>query len=212
MMLQLQQLSVPPGQRLLLNNISWAALETILDELGEHRNTRIAYSNGTLELMTPLPEHERAKVILGDLVKALLDELDRDWESLGSTTFKREAMAAGIEPDDCFYIQNYSRVIGQEKLDFNIDPAPDLAIEVDVTSQTQVSAYAALGVPEIWCYRNRQLQINLLETDQYIRSQNSLAFPSIPIIKGISTFSEMSRTQGPRQTLKAFRAWVRQQP
>jgi Uma2 family endonuclease len=105
--LQLKQIRVPPGQRVLLENISWQEFEAILNELGEHRGSRVAYSQGTLEIMVPLPEHERAKVIIGDLVKILLDELDLNWESLGSTTFKREDMTVGIEPDDCFYIQNH---------------------------------------------------------------------------------------------------------
>lgn len=210
-MLQLQQLTVPPGQRILLHDINWSALETILDELGEHHSTHIAYSDGTLELMTPLPEHERAKVILGDLVKALLDELEIDWESLRSTTFRRETMATGIEPDDCFYIQNARRIIGKETRGFNIDPSPDLAIEVDLTSKTQMDAYAALGVPEVWKYQNRRLQIYLLATNGYALSSASAAFPNLPIVDGVSKFAEMSRTHGPRQALKAFRNWLQQQ-
>jgi Uma2 family endonuclease len=81
--LQLKQIRVPPGQRVLLEDISWQEFEAILNELGEHRGSRVAYSQGTLEIMVPLPEHERAKVIIGDLVKILLDELDLNWESLG---------------------------------------------------------------------------------------------------------------------------------
>ncbi|HYX14452.1 MAG TPA: Uma2 family endonuclease, partial [Nostoc sp.] len=112
--LQLKQIRVPPGQRIILEDVSWQVFEAILNELGEHRRSRVAYSQGTLEIMAPLPEHERCKVIIGDLVKALLDELDLNWESLGSTTFKRKDISAGIEPDDCFYIQNYKLMIGKD--------------------------------------------------------------------------------------------------
>ena len=90
---------------MLVEDISWQEFEAILNELGEHRSSRVAYRQGTLEIMVPLPEHERAKVIIGDLVKILLDELDLNWESFGSTTFKREKMTAGVEPNDCFYIE-----------------------------------------------------------------------------------------------------------
>jgi hypothetical protein len=38
--------------------------------------------------MTPLPEHEANKEIISDLVKALLEELDIEFLTLGSTTFK----------------------------------------------------------------------------------------------------------------------------
>jgi hypothetical protein len=58
MLLELERISVPPGQKIVLEKITWQEFETILDELGEHRSTRIAYDNGILEIMTPLPEHE----------------------------------------------------------------------------------------------------------------------------------------------------------
>ena len=145
--LQLRQLSVPPGQRLLIQNLEWAEFESILEELGEHRSSRIAYSHGTLEIRMPTPEHEVDKELLGDLVKILLDELEIDCECFGSTTFKGEKMNSGIEPDQCFYIQNHARMRGKRRVDLSLDPPPDLAIEVDVTSKTQLEAYTALGVP-----------------------------------------------------------------
>ena len=209
--LQLRQIRVPPGQRVLLEDISWQEFEAILNELGEHRGNRVAYSQRTLEIMAPLPEHERAKVIIGDLLKALLDELDLNWESLGSTTFKREDMNAGIEPDDCFYIQNHRLMIGRDRIDLTVDPPPDLAIEIDVTSKTQISAYEALKVPEIWRYENGNLEINLLQAQEYVKSQTSPTFPTFPVIEGISQFVEISRTKGTSPALRAFRKWVREQ-
>ena len=209
--LQLNPLSVPPGQRLLLRDISWQAFEDILTALGDRRAARLAYSNGTLEIRMPLPEHEKAKVIIGDLLKALLDELEMDWESLGSTTFKRQEMGYGIEPDDCFYIQNQAQMMGKKRLDLAIDPPPDLAIEVDVTSKTQVSAYEALGVPEIWRYDDGKLLINVLRNGRYVEAATSPTFPALPLIEGITRFVTMSSTMGTRLALRAFREWVRQQ-
>ncbi len=209
MQLQLRQLDVPPGHRVLLRDVSWHEFERILDELGEHRGMRLAYSGGTVEIVTPLPEHEQAKVIIGDLLKALMDELDMAWESLGSTTFTREDMTAGIEPDDCFYIQHHALMIGRERLDLTVDPPPDLAIEVDVTSTTQLHAYEALGVPEIWRYADRQLYIYVLQDGRYVVAPGSPTFPDIPILEGMSRFIEMSRTAGTSPTLRAFRQWVR---
>ena len=119
--LQLRQLHVPPGQRLLIEDVTWADFEAVVEELGEHRGTRLAYSQGVLEIVSPLPAHEKAKVIISDLVKILLDELDMSWESLGSTTFRRAEMAAGIEPDDCFYIQHHAAMVGKERLDLRVD-------------------------------------------------------------------------------------------
>lgn len=74
--LQLRQLSVPPGHRVILHDVSWQKFEAILEELGDHRASRLAYSHGTLEMRMPLPKHEKAKVIIGDLVKILLEELE----------------------------------------------------------------------------------------------------------------------------------------
>ncbi|BAY78570.1 hypothetical protein NIES25_50450 [Nostoc linckia NIES-25] len=124
--LQLQQLSVPPGHRVILHDISWQEFEAVLEELGDHRATRLAYSQGTLEMRMPLPKHEKAKVIIGDLVKILLEELEIDCETFGSTTFKRDDMVVGVEPDDSFYIQNHARMIGKERIDLKVDPPPDL--------------------------------------------------------------------------------------
>jgi len=106
MIVEVKQVTVPPGQRVLLKDISWQEFEAILDDLGEHRGSRVAYDNGTLEIMTPLPEHESGKEIIGDLVKSLLEELDIEFWPLGSTTFKNKLMQQGIEPDNCFYIEN----------------------------------------------------------------------------------------------------------
>ncbi|NJQ96934.1 MAG: Uma2 family endonuclease, partial [Hydrococcus sp. CSU_1_8] len=142
--LQLKQITVPPGGRIVLHNVSWQQFEEILEELGEHRSSRIAYSRGTLEIMTPLPEHEVAKVLIGDLVKILLEELEIDCESFGSTTFKRRDSERGIEPDDSFYIQNHKQMIGKDRIDLTIDPPPDLAIEIDLTTKTQLDGYEAL--------------------------------------------------------------------
>lgn len=149
--LPLNQIHLLPGQRVQLEQISWSEFEAILAELGEGRSARIACYDGTLEIMAPLPEHETAKVFLGDFVKALLNELEIEWISLGSTTLKQQLMVAGIEPDDCFHIQNCQQIVGKTRLDLAIDPPPDLAIEVDLTSKTQISAYEALKVPEVWC-------------------------------------------------------------
>ncbi|MEH1865659.1 MAG: Uma2 family endonuclease [Nostoc sp.] len=209
--LQLKQIRVPAGQRIILEDVSWQVFEAILNELGEHRGSRVAYSQGTLEIMAPLPEHERAKVIIGDLVKALLDELDLNWESLGSTTFKRKDISAGIEPDDCFYIQNYQLMIGKDKIDLTVDPPPDLAIEIDVTSKTQISAYQALKVPEIWRYESKNLEINLLQGEQYIKSLTSAIFPGFPVNKIIPQFVEMARTTGTSSALRSFRQWLKEQ-
>jgi Uma2 family endonuclease len=210
MLLELKRIHVPPGQRVLLKDVTWTELETILEELGEHRAARIAYDRGILEIMAPFPEHEDDKEIIGDLVKALLEELDIEFRCLGSTTFKNQFMAQGIEPDQCFYIKNEALILGKKRLDLTIDPPPDLALEIDITSRTHLNIYQALKVPELWRFEKGTLKINLLQDGSYLESQSSLNFPNLPLIGVIPQYLEQSKTAGRNATLKAFRSWVRQ--
>jgi Uma2 family endonuclease len=211
MLLELKRITIPPGQRVLLSEVSWQEFEAILEDLGEHRSARVAYDNGTLEIMTPLPEHETGKEIISDLVKALLEELDIEFWSLGSTTFKNQLMSQGIEPDNCFYIQNEAAVRGKDRLVLTVDPPPDLALEIDVTSRTHPSIYEALGVPELWQFENGKLQINVLQQGKYIKCEYSPNFPNFPLIEMIPQYLSQCRTVGRNKTMKAFRTWVRTQ-
>jgi Uma2 family endonuclease len=215
--LQLRQLDVPPGQRLVVRDLLWAELELILTELGDHRAARIAYNDEVLEIRMPLPKHERTKSILGDAVKILLEELEIDCECFGSTTFKRQEMSYGIEPDECFYIQNHQLMVGKDRVDLSIDPPPDLAIElcsgcaneVDVTSKTQISAYLKLKVAELWVYADDELKIYTLQTGAYQASTVSNIFKSLPVLTLIQNLLELSTTIGRSQALRDFRQDIR---
>jgi Uma2 family endonuclease len=209
MLLELQQIIVNPGQQMLLKDISWQKLEKILEEMGERRAARISYSDGWLEIMVPLPEHEKDKELLGDLVKILLEILQIDFEPFGSTTLKNERMRQAVEPDTSFYIQNQGAVIGKNRIDLNIDPPPDLAIEIDITSRTRFENYEILGVPELWRYKQQGLEIFLLEEDKYIKSQSSPNFPNIPIVELMNEYVQQCLTIGRSQTMRNFRNWIK---
>lgn len=208
MLLELKRIHVPPGQRVILENVTWKELETIIAELGEHRAARIAYDRGILEIISPLAEHQFDKEIISDLVKALLEELNIEFRCLGSTTFKNQFMAQGIEPDQCFYIQNEAVIRGKKRLDLTIDPPPDLALEIDITSRTHLNIYQGLQVPEVWRFENGILQINLLQNGVYVESKSSLNFPNLPLIEVIPESLQKSRTIGRNATLRAFKNWV----
>jgi Uma2 family endonuclease len=197
-----------PGQKVTLQPVSWQRFEAILDGLGEKRSSRVAYANGILEIMVPLPEHERSKVLLADLVKILLKFKKLAWEPLGSTTFKKQNMTAGIEPDDCFYIKNYKAVIGKERIDLSVDPPPDLSLETDVTSKTATAAYKALGVPELWIYDSPQLKIKILVNGEYIDSNTSLTFPDIDVVQIIPQYIQRAKVVGVSQALDEFEQFI----
>ena len=208
--ISIDRINVPPGQKVLLSQVGWQEFEAILAELGT-RSARIAYDNGILELMTPLPEHEAAKEMIGDLLKALLEELEIEFLTLGSTTFKNQQMAQAIEPDQCFYIQNEARVRGKKRLDLTIDPPPDLALEIDITSRTHRNIYAALKVPELWRFEQGKLQINLLQAGEYVQVEESPTFPSLSLREAIVQSVSQSQKAGRNAALKSFRAWVKAQ-
>ncbi|MFM2379281.1 MAG: hypothetical protein RLZZ143_1859 [Cyanobacteriota bacterium] len=136
----------PPAEIINLSGISWETYETLLEELN-NRRLRLTYNRGILEIMAPSPEHELSKEVLGRFVETIAEELAVQIYPLGSTTFKRPEIS-GAEPDKCFYIYNIDAVCGKKRLDLNEDPAPDLALEIDVTSSSQnrLQVYADLGV------------------------------------------------------------------
>ncbi|WP_055077346.1 Uma2 family endonuclease [Pseudanabaena sp. 'Roaring Creek'] len=208
-LLRISQIETLAGQSTVLHEIGWQQFESILQDLGEKRRSRIAYLNGVLEIALPLPEHEKIKVLIGDFVKALLETMEIDFEGFGSTTFKRIDKLAGLEPDDCFYIQNNVAMRGIRKLDMTIDPPPDLAIEVDVTSKTKFDVYRILGIPELWLYAET-LKIYILRDSDYVESQFSSIFGDIPIRDVIPQFLEMSLSQGRSAAMKAFRLWMQE--
>ena len=211
MLLELKRLEIPPGHQALIKNVSWSELEQILEELGETRSSRISYSNGNLEIMTPLPEHEYSKVLISDFVRIILEELEQEYWNLGSTTFKSEKMAQAVEADECFYIQNEAIVRGEKRIDLNLMPPPDLVIEIDITNRTRFNNYQLLGVPELWRYDGTNLEINRLQSGTYILSDESLQFPQLAIKEVIPQYLEASRSEGKLTIMKQFRRWVREQ-
>ena len=202
--------SITAEQRTVLYNLSWDTFEALLRDTGEHRGSRFAYDCGTLEIMTPLFEHENPKIQFDRLIFSLAEELDIEVRSAGSTTLKRKSLAKGIEPDSCYYIQNEAAMRSRETLNLEIDPPPDLAVAIDITSSSvnKFNIYAALGVAELWRYDGEVLKFYQLVENQYIEIKFSLAFPLVSV-RDINRFIQQGKTLGEIALLKSFRAWVR---
>lgn len=200
------QISLAPGSLVTIPKISWQEFELILQQLGENRSARLIFYQGTLEIMVPSPEHEKPKELISDIIKILLRKTNRRYEPFGSTTFKKEGLA-GVEPDVCFYIQNYQTMITRRRLQVN-DPPPDLAVEIDVTSKTTLEAYEAIKVPELWVYDRGCLTIYLLKNHQYSPSDVSPTFPNIPLTRLIPAAVEKSWQVGTSQALEEFEALI----
>lgn len=192
----------------MLQNISWQTFVALLRETGSDRGTRFAYDCGTLEIMTPLYEHEHLKIQFDRFIFALAEELEIEIKSAGSMTLKREDVNRGIEPDNCYYIQTEPTVRGRSQLDLETDPPPDLAIEIDIISSSvnKFGIYLALGVTELWRYNGRDLKFYQLAEGGYVECEFSTAFPLVSVTE-MSRFIEQSKTIGEIALLKSFRAW-----
>lgn len=66
----------------------------------------------------------------------------------------------GLEADECYWIQNESQMRGKKEFDLDVDPPPDLALEIDIThsSLDRMAIYAGLKILEVW-----RLEGNTLE-------------------------------------------------
>ena len=197
--------------RVLVSNVSWHTYESLVTDLEEQPGTKLTYDRGWLEIMTPLVPHESSKKLLGRFVEAATEELAVEIRSLGSLTCKRQDLARGIEPDQCYYVQNEAVMRGKQEVDLTIDPPPDLAIEVDITSSSidRISIYAQLGVPELWRYDGSSLKIYWLHEGTYQEKFDSPTFPSL-LTTEILRFLELSQTTGETSLIRLFRQWVRQ--
>jgi Uma2 family endonuclease len=117
---------------------------------------------------------------IASLILAIMEETGVEAEDFGSTTFRREDLERGFEPDTCLYLEeNAERVRGKKRLDLSIDPPPDLVLEIDITSPSmnKFPIYARLGVPEVWRYDGRRLEISRLEGEEYKEVPESATLP-----------------------------------
>lgn len=195
-------------QRIRLNNISWAMYQDLLQAHTDASVPRFTYDRGELEIMSPSPTHEYLKDITALLVNIIAEPLAIDLEGFGSTTFHREDILRGFEPDACFYIANLPLVKGKTKLDFNGDPPPDLVIEIDITNPSlpRFPIFADFGVPEVWRHDGVRLQIFRLEAGAYVEHDRSAALPNLAaatITELLNVCREMPRREWLRHVRRA---------
>jgi Uma2 family endonuclease len=202
--------TLPASSTLLLHEVSWAEYEDLLALLPDHPRFRLSYDQGTLEIMTLSPRHERLKSLFAHLLAVLTEELDLNLVGLGSTTFRLAEAARGLEPDDCYYIQQAERMVGQDTIDLATDPPPDLVVEVDIShpSLDKFPIYASLRVPEVWRHNGDTLQFFRLVEERYTQTPTSGLFPLLPA-EVLAGFVQQGREHGIIPMIRAFRDWMR---
>jgi Uma2 family endonuclease len=202
--------------RVVLGNISWQSYQSLVKDFEAEPRMRLTYDRGTLEILMPLDPHETYKKLLGRLIEAATEELELEIRSLGSRTCYQEDLAQGLEPDQCYYIQNEALVRDVEQIDLTRLPPPDLAVEIDITSSSmnRFAIYASLGVSEVWRYDGRSLSIHQLRNGHYVDGDRSAALPVLTaadVNRFLSLRFPKDQTQpalGENSLVKQFRLWL----
>ncbi len=189
--------------------VAWEEYEQLLEQLDDRPGIRLSYYHGELTAMPLSSEHENRARFIDQLITALKLRLRINIRSFGSWTMKKSDRQAGKEPDACFYVQAATAIGNRLELDFDIDPPPDIAVEVDIHHKTkdQMLIYAALGIPELWIFEKDRLAIHLLEQDQYVEAETSRALPMLTA-EILTKFLARLLEDGEFESLLAFDEWL----
>jgi Uma2 family endonuclease len=195
-----------------LYDVDWHIYTRLLRVFEGRRRFRLTYDRGTLEIMSPLWEHEQPTYLLGRFIDELTMALDVPCRAGRSVTLRRRRKNRGLEPDNCYWIASTPLLQGKRHLDLRVDPSPDLAVEVDITSSSldRMSIYAALGVPEVWRFSTSGIAFHILEAGAYQIRPNSLSFPQLASADLTPFLVQWGQTDD-TAIVRQFREWVRQQ-
>jgi Uma2 family endonuclease len=172
-------------QRFFLTDVSWESYVAINDAIVERPGLRMYYCDGRLTLLTQSRKHSWHAERLGELVIELARVLKVPREDAGSATFRRRAKKGGVEGDKTYYFrENAAKMKGSKDIDLNVQPPPDLAIEVEVSHSAEdaVIVWGRLGVAEVWRFDPIAMACTFWSRrvdGTYDRIERSLAFPML---------------------------------
>lgn len=200
-----ERINLPPGT-VMRTPGTWQDYQALVERLGDRQLPRIKYRPGEILFMSPLPVHGRDAHLIAMVVMELLDHRELEYEAFTPITMDLPE-ERGVEPDYCFYVNNWAAVAGKDRIDWVNDPPPDLVIEIDVTSYTSLDDYVPYQVPEVWLFKRRRLSIYQLVDGCYEDADGSRFFPSLEVNEIVL---ETMRIAGERNTSSAIRALRRQ--
>jgi Uma2 family endonuclease len=201
-------------QRFVIGGITWDAYVTISDALNEHVGVRMIYNDGRLILMGKSRRHERLAEFLGHLVMAIAAYSQLDCEPSGEATYRRRPKGAGLEGDRTFHFgANAERMRGLENYDFDTDPPPDLAIEVEAShpADEAIASWGQLGVPEVWRFDATTLNCtfwNRRDDGTYEQVSRSMFLPMLEPADVVYQISR-ARELGSSKWYVQLEDWVR---
>lgn len=215
----IDRIELTPGSAIQINGIDWDGYISLLQQLGDDRATRIAYTQETLEIRMPGQLHETINRLLAAIIMTLAEEYGYEFNGLGSMTIDRPDLGKAIEPDSCFYIQNAQSGQGIENSISSSDTPPDLAVEVDIANRSdhKFDIYRSIGIPELWVYQREGknlaaggvIKFKQLDNGVYIDVANSRAFPALTTAQ-LAQWIEMRRTGTDLTVIRAVRVFCRQ--
>lgn len=197
------ELHLDPGSIVRLPG-TWQDYCNLCDRRGDGSIPRLKYKSGEILLMSPLPRHGREAHLLARIVELLLESQNRNYEGFTPITLRDPEMR-GIEPDYCFYIDNWQAAAGKDRIDWQTEPPPDLVIEIDVSSYTDVADYAPYGVPEVWIFRSTGLAIYQRQGSGYEPAIASRFFPTIDLPTLVTETLDRAAIDGSGTALRLLR-------
>jgi Uma2 family endonuclease len=198
-----QKIQLPPGTTVRMEG-TWDDYCRLCESRGDDSFPRIKFHNGEILLMSPLPRHGREVHLLARIIELLLDQEDLSYEAFTPITMSIPE-EDGIEPDYCFYITHCSEVLGKDRIDWQVDPPPDLVIEVDVFSYTSAEDYLPYKVPEVWILKHKVLKIYGLVENGYELRSHSIYFPGIDVPELMSQVLEVANAKGSGLAIRELR-------
>lgn len=203
-------IELAPGSEIVLCQQTWEDYEQLLEQRQDKAGLRVEFdgTTGEIRIMSPLPEHAKHSSTLANLVRSTLQYEERDWDEYHPLTLKRFKQQ-GLEPDFCFYVQNRKSILGLARIDLEVSPPPDLAIEIDVTSLTKIASYEPICVPEVWIFRNGSLLIYIFDGKTYRDSDRSLLFPDLPVKALVPKYVDRAWKAGSSVALREFERYLR---
>jgi Uma2 family endonuclease len=189
-----------PGRRdqiVVLRNIPWKVYDGLCKAREDSAGPRMAYLDGTLEIMSPARKHEYEKTLIARLVETYAEETGLSLNGYGSETFREEAKDAGVEPDECY-------CVGPAK------KFPDFAIEVINKSGDidKLEIYRRLKVTEVWFWKKGRFLIYRLVGRRYALREKSEVLPGLDLeeISGIVVATDESHQT---EAVRAYRRTLR---
>ena len=122
---------------------------------------RLAFYDGTIEILMPGQDHEFFKSLIGYLIETFFYDKGIQFKPTGSMT-QEKAEEASAQADESY-------CIGESK------PIADLSIEVVFTSggEGKLARYRALGVSEVWFWQDGLFTLHHLRETSYERIYRS---------------------------------------